>query len=605
MERAKPVVSAWVAFRVAVIVASAAAALAVFLAAMGLGWQDVGFTGFRLDTNTGRIVEVSAGSPAARAGLRAGEVVVASSLEATQRVLLFDVEAVPPDRRLSFEVEAAAGRRTVSLVSARAPAGRSAVDIALICLQGVEYLVFVLTGAALVLLRPSRMTWALYVYCLCTAQIHDGFRYYDALPPALFLAFYLFGATFLTGFAPVPLLPFVTRFPSETPEGWRRALARWASVIVLLAAVHWALLAVAATFLPALRPTLVPYYRFVHVVSAVAAYFGAAFVLFKTYREASGPDRQRLQWAVFGMSFSFAAMALGYVISALSPLAFSVTRAINLFSIVMPIAITYAILKHRLIDVRFVANRAAVYAAMTTIVVILLEFIDWLAGTLLAEDHLAKVAEGFAAVALGFASDRLYKIVETTIEKLLFRARHRAEQHLVRVGAAFAFTQSENSIGEGLILEAADALSLASAAVFRPGPGGRCFTRTIDIGWAECDARELDVDDALVRYLRAEESAIAIPDAHWKRSDVPHGSAAPAIAVPLCVRHALVGIALYGFHRNGSELDPAEVGILSKLGADAARAFDHADAEETMKGLKRRNAELEAAAQHIEKLSAR
>jgi len=74
MERAKPVVSAWVAFRVAVIVASAAAALAVFLAAIGLGWQDVGVTGFRLDTNTGRIVEVSAGSPAARAGLRVGEV---------------------------------------------------------------------------------------------------------------------------------------------------------------------------------------------------------------------------------------------------------------------------------------------------------------------------------------------------------------------------------------------------------------------------------------------------------------------------------------------------------------------------------------------------
>jgi hypothetical protein len=45
------------------------------------------------------------------------------------------------------------------------------------------------------------------------------------------------------------------------------------------------------------------------------------------------------------------------------------------------------------------------------------------------------------------------------------------------------------------------------------------------------------------------------------------------------VRHELVSFTLYGAHVNGAELDPEEVGLLEELAREAARAYDHVEAQ--------------------------
>jgi len=45
------------------------------------------------------------------------------------------------------------------------------------------------------------------------------------------------------------------------------------------------------------------------------------------------------------------------------------------------------------------------------------------------------------------------------------------------------------------------------------------------------------------------------------------------------VRHELVSFTLYGAHTNGAQLDPDEVELLKELAREAARAYDHVEAE--------------------------
>ena len=51
------------------------------------------------------------------------------------------------------------------------------------------------------------------------------------------------------------------------------------------------------------------------------------------------------------------------------------------------------------------------------------------------------------------------------------------------------------------------------------------------------------------------------------------------LAVPVTVRHELVSFTLYGAHTNGAQLDPDEVVLLEELAREAARAYDHVEAQ--------------------------
>jgi hypothetical protein len=59
----------------------------------------------------------------------------------------------------------------------------------------------------------------------------------------------------------------------------------------------------------------------------------------------------------------------------------------------------------------------------------------------------------------------------------------------------------------------------------------------------------------------------------------PQNAAIYTLAVPVTVRHELVSFTLYGAHSNGAQLDPDEVALLEELAREAARAYDHVEAE--------------------------
>ncbi|GAC1406621.1 MAG: hypothetical protein NVSMB64_12500 [Candidatus Velthaea sp.] len=298
-------------------------------------------------------------------------------------------------------------------------------------------------------------------------------------------------------------------------------------------------------------------------------------VLFWSYFNANARERQRLKWAIFGMSFAFAAYAASSYAYSHSA---SLSNAIDLLTVVMPLSLAYAVLRHRLIDFGFALNRAIVYSATTTSIVIIVTAIDRLSSWLLSQFHMALAFDALATIGLGFVMGRIHKVLGSLVDGVLFRKRSAAERHLQRIAGAMSYATTPQSVDEMLAKEPAQTLDIASSAVFRYERSVQRFVRTASVNWAEDHAWYIDVDDPMVLLIQSEQTVITLDDLRWQHAGIPHGAQAPVVAVPIRFRRDVRGFALYSGHENGTTLDPEESALLATLAQSAGTAFGLAEA---------------------------
>jgi len=387
--------------------------------------------------------------------------------------------------------------------------------------------------------------------------------------------------TLFAGFSALPLLPFVLRFPSGSAKGWRRRALRPVTLAVLVGLLYYGVLAFE------LAVGFVPYYRVFDDVPALIAYMAAIVLLAWGYFERGEPDRQRLKIAIWGMSLAFVAMIFDYLPgmpAAIYPIA-------NTASIVMPIAIAYAVFKQRVLDIEYFVNRAVVFTALTSGLLVIVGLIEWLTGLFIEEQHLAVALTATTAIAIGLVLDKMHDRTERFLERLVFRKRFESEEYLGRVARALVEAQTAQVVHEGLGCEPHDELSLTSAAVFAYEAEAAVYRRAYSCGWDERCTRELDLDDVLVRTLRAELAPLRTNDIRWRRADIPPEPAAPVLAVPVVLARELLGFTLYGPHTNSTDIDPDEAAILDRLAGAAAVAYTKVAALERERELERLRAE--------------
>lgn len=544
--------------RVLVIVLSLVA-LAVFMPAATKGWQTHGAFGMRILRGENLVRGVDPGSPAAQAGIVPGDHIDIAALGIAGHLRL--VYPNPGDR-LAFAIRHGNETRTVTLTAG----AREIPDVVrwLTVLEFLSTAAFIIVGAILVFFRAAPMTWWLWAYCIGIVPINELLDYYSFLPGGALAAAWLAGRTLLGGFSVFPLLPFVLRFPHDRISGWRERIRIPAVALVVVIFFYY----VAISWI-GLRYGIDDYSR-LNGVPALVMYLAAATILIATYVQAHGSERQRLKWAVVGMMIAFAAQITNYIPGSvlLPPLA-------EIVSIVMPISVAYAALRHRLIDVEFVVNRAIVYGGLTAMLLSFVSLIDWLTSRFISEYHLALYAEAGATIAIGFALDRLHGGLEDITDRFFFRSRHVAEQQLERVAQSLVFATRLQSIEEALVDEPARWLALASAALFRHDDASGTFVRGHSIGWGGDDLASFEDDAPIARYLHAERKAITAEAAAWHVRDLPGGAAAPALYVPIFSRNRLHAIAVYGAHVNSALPDPGEAAMIERLAPEASSAFDH------------------------------
>jgi hypothetical protein len=117
------------------------------------------------------------------------------------------------------------------------------------------------------------------------------------------------------------------------------------------------------------------------------------------------------------------------------------------------------------IDLSFAISRTLVYTVLTSILVGTFALIDFASAKLLEHLQIALLLEALAALAFGIWLKALHNRIEGFVDRTLFRTRHTAEARLLRTAKTLAYADSEIFVDEALIIEACDALDLASAAL--------------------------------------------------------------------------------------------------------------------------------------------
>ena len=542
----------------------------------------------------GVVTQVEPGLPAANAGIKPGDRIEPVGYLNRANVALSNITI--PGTPLHLLVHHGSGARDITLTSA---AVDKSATIILTLVKRVTSLAFVLVGLGLLLLRPSRMTWGLFLFSLAANGIAGPLYFmkfgYGVFVP-ISLALGVIGAVGVLG-----LWIFAARFPNDTASGWRGWFDR---------AAPWLAIPLLATIY-----TNVDFMFTGRLYGATAYYFSQYFgtvvesigilILVASYFQERGDARQRIKWVVAGFAIGYltdgaiALLANPYV--HLWPDAWVPNFTPDILYcawIATPITIAYAVLRHHVIDVRFAVSRAIVYATLTSVVVAVFAFIDWFFSQKMSAARFGSAAEIGAAVAIGFWFNALHRRVDLFVDGVLFRRRHLAEKRLDLAASALPHAASLRAAAELLTAEPVHAFELTSGATFVRSDD-ESFRLIFALGWDERSTTQMPHDDLLLARLRATREALPLHGLYWPGLEhCPEGVLAPVLALPVLIRSQLAAIVLFGPHAGGEAFDPDELRSLSAVCVGASAAFDHLEAE-------LRRTENESLRKVVEQLSGR
>jgi hypothetical protein len=376
----------------------------------------------------------------------------------------------------------------------------------------------------------------------------------------------------VTGAGPAVAAIFCMRFPSGQPlPSWRPVEKAMIAVAVFTVLDYFFALVAGATYTP-LGNAL---YR-IFSVASWSSYAVATVSFLVRYRAASGDDRDRLRWVAIGLGSFLVSYALFWISQNVpsAPLELSTwAQFIN----VLPLTVLYAVVRHRVIDVRLAGGRAIAYALLSAVPVTVFSLIDWALSNQLAQTRFAVFVEVLVSIAFGFWVNASQRRIDNLIESLFFHTRRVAEERLRGVARRIAHVTERTPLDETLVREPYESLGLQSCAFFRLIDG--TYARVAQRGWPDGVMPVMDPNDDLALELIATRAPVDVHKIGWTPSaDV--GALNPAFAYPVLVRQEPVGVLLLGAKRDGERFDALERSALEALVESAAMTYDHLEAVE-------------------------
>jgi S1-C subfamily serine protease len=572
-----------VTLRLAMVALIAALELILLIALLHGYDQAIGDYGFTVAKDGVTIASVEPELPAALAGIRAGDRIDYKTLSLTGRRLLILKEPVPAQTPLTLQFIRDGQPQTLTLQAQTIPGTLTQITA---LANGLSGFVFGIIGLILVMLRPSRMTWAFA--CIAAPLLLPLSLFFFAQHAETFTAACVdIGISMLVGMQTAGLLMFASRFPTDKPHGFAAFFDRLSTPAgIFVAGIY-----IYATLTVRYTTTPLPWWEMISTYALLLPSLAALIVLVANYITTHGSVRSRLAPVIASFILLIALGVSQQIITDVSTninLLFFIYLAYAVAPAIVAIAVAYGVIRHRVMDIDFIIQRTLVYTLLTVLVVAIFSVIEFFVGKLF-EGRFADMVQMAAAVIVGVSINYVHGKLEHFMNVLFFRRRYTARRRLIKLTQTLPHATTLALIDEMLVVEPVDALDLASAAVFRRE--GNSYVRVKAHGWNEDTSTTLAQDDHLVVRAKAELQAIKIPEIRWPLNNVPTSHARPIYAVPVLMGHQLEAILLFGAHRTGEDLDSDERKSLNAIARAAALAYGHLIQEQLSEKLQTLNTE--------------
>jgi two-component system, NtrC family, sensor kinase len=415
---------------------------------------------------------VAPGGPAARAGVRSGDVLLAVDGEEVLSPTRLDVLLAGrhPGDRLSYSLLRERERRALSVVVAPLPRGNISAFYYL-ALAGFFSLV---VGTVVMLRRPIDRT-SLHFYAVCVLFfLSYSISYTGRLDFADWTLFWIDLLARLL--LPVAYLHFCLTFP----ERRLRSLWLWLVPALYMPALVLAGAAAMSQALGATGEGVGALWAIVETLDRIqplyfAGYFVVAFaVLLDSYRRTRGlVPRRQVKWLLWGTGagvFPFLALyALPFALGREPGLAMQLAGWGPLALI--PLSLAYAVVKHRLMDVELIFRRALGFVLAVAVIVGLSLLTVGVTDVLWEEPHATLIALLSAVVVVLLFSPVKGRIQEA-LDRIVYRERYSSRKALVRLSEDLNADLDLERTSERLLEGVGGALGLREMALFLPDEGG-------------------------------------------------------------------------------------------------------------------------------------
>lgn len=279
------------------------------------------------------------------------------------------------------------------------------------------------------------------------------------------------------------------------------------------------------------------------------------------------PERARAAWLLLPLAITWAAAVTTYGLFTNFAHTWAEFQGLvvlsSAFSVAGAFAVTYAVLKRRVVDLEFVLSRTIVVAAISFIVVASFVLLEWLLGSFVSDvSHTTGViANAALALALGLSLRYVHNRVDAFVDRAFFRKRHEDERVLRDFSQEAAYLTHENALLDRAIAKIQRHTDACSAAVLLDGSGHYQAVRSFGIAPASVDEN----DEAIVS-LRT-----------WHKPLDPHHyetTLSGALALPMLARGRLHGVVLLGERIGGEAYTPGEVDAMAQFAHGVGLALD-------------------------------
>jgi hypothetical protein len=535
-------------FRVAIIIlALGAVALGCYDVANPYRPGQIGFDGPTLANGNQRFGTIYPRAAADRAGIRRHDVLLIDSLSSRQQFDLamrragqpLDLPILRNGKRLNFHI-------TAETTENFRPVETGPIELLLLVIFAATGMLVALRGAARPEVRALALLFVAWAWSIALAWLFE-------VAPTTQLAFV--GAVgggggpattqgFVEAFVAYGLLIFVGYFPPPRSR-LRSAIAASAlpiSVLILLVAV-WSDVSVshASWQLFEIRGIAsfgwigaVLGYGVVPVLVLVGAIDGLMHV----------DEEHRIQMRWVGAALIITAVppfyALGFLLyGGPAPPLFTWLRVL---SDVPFLLIAYAILRHRIVDVSIVISRAAIFAIVSAVVVVLVIALVWTLGQILSRGIGAEAANGVTgqalrlavAVGVGLSAVPILRLVERWLNSVFFGKREQALAELRRFALEADVVTSTASLLTLTCDSLRENIEGRYAAIYMLENGGYSCVRSSN----EAPPPVLGKDDAAIVRLRRWNEPFEMNAGLHALSE--------ALMLPMTIGGSLIGVLVCG-----------------------------------------------------------
>jgi hypothetical protein len=362
-------------------------------------------------------------------------------------------------------------------------------------------------------------------------------------------------------FSAYAALALAVTFPQPSARGIRRFLQRLNPWLLATTLAVEAVSIVLTILL--LRPTPAVL-QLLATVLTLGFFVAIAIAFFVSIRSSSGAERQRVRWVAYSLAIGFAGPLITFIVVVTTKRAEGVVPYLGLTLLAVPLGLGYAIVRHRVVDVGFVINRALVFGLISGFVIVAFMALEWVLSTTFVKiSHVTSTSlELMLALLLGFSLRGIHGRVDAFIDDLFFRSRHEAERALKTFAREIAYITDPRVAIARTHAELVARTGAPDAALYVVT--GREAVRVDPAETASPD--RIDVDDPSLVRMRATRLPVALA----KVSSAFEGDH----AFPMCVRDTITGAVVLGPKSNGEAFAPDEIATVETVVLALGNALD-------------------------------